>query len=912
MKKIQHLLTINAAIIFMIAIAVLALGMRRLDSSRVQDKRTALEQFIKESAMPFKNLKSTKKSKQDKADSPDLASLQDFFMTMDPAEQRVTAERLPKAYEELIAMQAKQYKSGEYQLQWTGTDVEMGGRTRSIMWDPMINNKVWAGSVTGGLWYNDDITSETTSWQPVNDLWDNLVISSITYDPNNPLSMYVGTGEAQTALITYRESSGRGVGIWKTSDGGQNWTLLPSTSQFSYVTKVVVRNESGNSVIYAGVVSGYYHGIQQSQPTDGLYRSADGGATWQQVLPDISGYSVPYPPSDVTLGADGRIYVGTMQNTAGKGGGVVLYSDNGTPGTWTKFENVATLIQSGSDMPLPGRVVIATAASDANIVYAAFSAGVKNAGEQPVYKGKYIYRSDNKGGTWNAVSLPGGNPDWANLAWHAMVISVDPANPDLVYAGGLDQWRTTNAGATWSLLSDWALMYYGGGDEYLHADQHCVVYKPGTSNVILFGTDGGVFYTANGNAAKPVFKQKNKNFNSLQFYSGAIHPGAGQNKFMGGLQDNGSLLYEGDPISIYSMISGGDGAYCFWDKETPLVYFTSIYYNWYYMFYDGNKVNETGYYRSGVFINPADYYSWGNTLYANAVDFWGGSADSLLVIDNIPANTDMYFLEAGTGSNSYFSHVKVSPLSIGYFPNLFLGTVSGKLYKNTGAYSVPSTTEIGSPLFPAGNISCVDVGGSEDTLLVTFSNYGVSSIWQTYDGGQQWREVEGNLPDMPVRWAIYHPHNTKQALIATELGVWSTNNLNETNVVWTPQTEGMANVRVDMLTLRTSDNTVLAASHGRGLFTCTFPLDLNTSTAELPEAKNPFTVFVSSSGIEIHSTSAQQSEFSIYAMSGSEVMTGKLTKGNSHKTINIDELSRGVYLLKIQAGNRKLVKRVVL
>ena len=912
MKRLYTIASANSAAIIMISIAILAFGMNHLDSGRVKGNRAAYARFITEAAMPFKNLKSVKENDQDKFDAPDLASLQEFFMTMDPAEQRVTAERLSPAYKQLLAMQSKQFKSGGYQLQWTGTDVEMGGRTRAIMWDPTIENKVWAGSVTGGLWYNEDITSLATSWQPVNDMWDNLVISCITYDPNAPLTMYVGTGEAQTALITYRESSGRGVGIWKTTDGGQNWALIPSTSTFAYVTKIVVRNEGGNSVVYAGVVSGYYHGLQQSQPTDGLYRSADGGQTWEQVLPLITGGSVPYAPSDVTLGADGRIYVGTMQNVDGNGGAVVLYSDNGTTGSWTKFEEVANQIQLDPEFPLPGRVQLATAASDANVIYAAFSAGVHTPGTQPVYKGGYLYRSDNKGATWYSLDLPGGSSDWANLAWHAMVIAVDPNNPDLIYAGGLDEWRSTNGGTFWEHLTDWALMYYGGGIKYIHADQHAIVYKPGSSTNILFGTDGGVFYTTTGNATNPIYIQKNKSYNTLQFYSGAIHPGAGQNKFMGGLQDNGSLLYQGTPLSIYSMISGGDGAYCFWDKETPLVYITSLYYNMYYMFNNGNLVNQDGYYQSGVFINPADYYSKENTIFANAVNFWGGNSDSLLVVDNVPTNTNVYFIEAGTGSDTYFSNIKVSPFSVGSSPNIFLGTVTGKLFKLTDALSDPATTDIGSPAFPAGNISCIAVGGSEDSLLVTFSNYGVSSIWQTYNGGQSWREVEGNLPDMPVRWAIYHPQNSKQALIATELGVWSTSNLQDANVLWTPQTTGMANVRVDMLTLRTSDKTVLAASHGRGLFTCTFNLDLTTSTQEFPVAGNLFSILKTQAGIELQSNTKQAAEYAIYTVSGSEVMKGKLETGPANYTINIDQFAHGVYLVKVQSGNQKLVKKLVL
>jgi len=152
------------------------------------------------------------------------------------------------------------------------------------------------------LWYNPDITSEFSLWQPVSDMWPNMVISCITYDPNNPLTFYVGTGESQTALITYRESSGRGVGIWKTTDGGQSFELLPSTEAFAYINRIVVRNENGLSVIYAAVVSGIYKGTTWlSQPSDGLYRSANDGASWQQVLPNIDGQTVPYSPSDVQL-----------------------------------------------------------------------------------------------------------------------------------------------------------------------------------------------------------------------------------------------------------------------------------------------------------------------------------------------------------------------------------------------------------------------------------------------------------------------------------------------------------------------------------------------------------------------------------------------------------------------------------
>ena len=118
------------------------------------------------------------------------------------------------------------------------------------------------------------------------------------------------------------------------------------------------------------------------------------------------------------------------------------------------------------------------------------------------------------------------------------------------------------------------------------------------------------------------------------------------------------------------------------------------------------------------------------------------------------------------------------------------------------------------------------VGSSEDVLLVTFSNYGVSSVWFTDDGGDTWTEKEANLPDMPIRWALFHPDNDGQVMLATETGIWVTNMMLEDETIWYPANNGMANVRVDMLKLRKSDQTVLAATHGRGLFTATYDMDM--------------------------------------------------------------------------------------
>ena len=473
------------------------------------DKRKKYEAFL--SSLNKRAPQVSKAGKEDEgaADEPGIAAYHDFLMTLDPATGTVPRERLiPAMIQTRNSADLKQSSS----IHWQGYPSDMGGRTRAIMYDPndATHKKVWAGGVTGGLWYNNDITSATSPWIPVGDFWSNLAIRCLTYDPAHPQTFYIGTGEAETAMETYRESSGLGTGIMRSTDGGQTWGFISGTEQFAYVTKIVIRIENGISVIYAGVASGLYKGEQhQSLPSDGLFRSADNGVTWQQVLPLIQGSTVPYCVSDIALGADNRLYVGTRPNLNGEGAAVLLYSTNGT--TWTVNSQYQTAIINSTTNTIPGRVVLAAAPSDPNIVYALIADGfVNSANGFNYYYCDYILRSADKGVTWVTKAVPTdltSGTSFATIAWHALDIAVDPNNADHLYIGGLDVHHSTNGGNSWTRVSDWSLMYSGGGPMYIHADQHIIVYKPGSSDELVLGCDGGIFYTANGSLLSPDFEQ---------------------------------------------------------------------------------------------------------------------------------------------------------------------------------------------------------------------------------------------------------------------------------------------------------------------------------------------------------------------------------------------------------------------
>ena len=861
-------------------------------------------------------------------DKPEMAGIQDYYMTIDPELKRVPHERRVKAIKE-TKKRAKIKSDLTDRYIWNEVPSNMGGRVRSIMFDPNDSEqkRVWAGSVTGGLWYNNDIFSNA-QWHTVSDVWENLSISSIVYDPNDPQTFYVGTGEPETAVTIYRESSTRGVGIWKTTDGGETWELVPSTTDFPYISDIAIRDESGQSVIYAGVVSGNYQGeVHTPAPGDGLYRSGDGGNTWQQVLPNIDGQDIPYSPSDIEIAASNRIFVGTYRNIDGYGGATILYSDDGL--NWTVFDDYNQLIRESSDpsVEIPGRAIIASSPSSPNTIYAVMAAGGYTNENWIYYRGRYMLRSSDNGETWVEKTLPYGDDAWATLAWHALIIKVDPNNENAIYAGGLNLHKSLDGGSSWNELSSWwnyGIYYNPGNPPYVHADQHDIAFKPGSSDTICFTNDGGAFVTFNGNTTAIDFHERNTSFNSLQFYTCDIHPDSATHHFIGGLQDNGTILYDNKPIDNEgSYVSGGDGAYCFFDKDDYLI--STVYYNMIYIFkksgsrYDlQNRLDMN----SGTFISPSDYDDVNKIFYANAVGFTGNRADQILRIRNITgAFPSSQYVNLSTGSNVYFSHVRLSKYSNPDNRTLYLGTQSGKLFKVENINTTPESTNIGTNDFPLGNISCIVEGKNEDELLVTFSNYGVSSVWYTDDAGNTWIEKEGDLPDMPVRWALFDPGDTSKVLLATEVGVWATPNIYKENVSWEPVINGFANVRVDMLQSREWDNTILAATHGRGLFYCDLeggtPPETTTSTNNLILDNNiQVTIYPNPANeivnLDIKDFKNQSINISIFDEKGS--MVKNLSSVVNDQIINIDvsDLTKGIYFMNISTGNNKTTKKIII
>ncbi|PTM05057.1 MAG: hypothetical protein DA405_05220 [Bacteroidetes bacterium] len=790
---------------------VIFLSLLLLTASQIIEKpqsaRESYKSFLAEH--PFNNRPRLSKAQwknNPPQDRPDLAWEQNYLATMDPILGRPAVERLEQVYQ-IVDQSTNQLSPsipGSAASPWTerGPD-NVGGRTRAIMWDPNASsgNKVWAGGVTGGLWYNNNITSSTSAWVSVSNQWDNLAITAIAYDPNNSQIFYVGTGEGWGA------GASRGAGIWKSTNGGTSWTQLSSTSNYHYINDLVVRNENGSSVVYAACRENYFRG--QWHGVNGLYRSINGGSSWSQVLPNIPGSSSPYAAADIEIAADNRIWIGTQETSIGlsdQGGGRVLYSDNGT--TWT----VSRTITNGE------RVELACAPNNSSYVYALTEIGGQ-AGE--------IARSTNKGSTWTTRNEPADvdngipNTDFTRgQAWYDLIMAVDPNNANTLIVGGINLFRSTDGASTWSQISKWSNNnnLAALNCSYVHADQHQIVFKPNSSSTVLFGTDGGVFYTTSlaTAATANVISARNQDYNVTQFYAAAIHPNAGSNYALAGAQDNGTQKFTTAGFGSSSQATGGDGAYCFIDQTNANYQITSYVYNNFWRStnagssWGGRFQNDNS---TGRFINPAEYDDNQGILYSARTST---TVNRVTGIRTSPSISSISI----SGMSSMASHLRVSPYTT-TSTTLFVGTEGGDLFKVTNANSTPSSSNIGSSSFPNGHVSCVELGANENELLVTFSNYGVTSVWYSSNGGTSWQSKEGNLPDMPVRWALFNPSNRAEVILATEVGVWSTSNFNSSSPSWTASNSGLSRVRVDMLQIRDSDKTVIAATHGRGLFSST-------------------------------------------------------------------------------------------
>ncbi len=758
---------------------------------------------------------------------------QEYLATMDPKLGKPTPEVLNGIQQKLNAQKSieKRATPGTLSNSWQSRGPNnVGGRTRALVWDPndTKGKKAWAGAVTGGLWYNDDVTSSTSTWRSVSDIWTNITVTCIAFDPNNSSIMYVGTGEGFGSTF----STSRGSGVFKSTDGGKTFTLLSASSGFYYVNDIIVRNESGSSVLYVASDILFYQGQWNGSVNNiGLMRSTDGGSSFTNILPKaFTGASYPSAVSDIKLDKNNRLWIGTRANAAftgsDKGGGRILYSDNGTSYT-EAYKN-----SNG----LAGRVELGVSPNNSDTLYALFESGGK---------ADLIIRSFNGGSSWSTLTEPVdadlGIPSTdftRGQGWYDLVVSVNPKNPKELIIGGIDLFISTNSGSNWNQLSKWSdnANLNTLSCAYVHADQHAIVYHS-DGKQCLFGTDGGVFYGSNipNNSwnSSGAIGARNNGYLVTQFYAGSISQQKSSNFMLAGAQDNGTLGFTNAGINDKYSVSGGDGGYCFIAPSSDQKQVVSYVFNNFYATTNGWQSfkevlkDQT----TGKFINPAALDDMNSLLFA------GKGAGTLYrnsISNDYNSAETITFGASGLGSTSAMNWTKLRNGK----GRLYVGTDIGKLlYTENGSSATPSFTDISTGINGGSISSIVPLNGSSDTLLLTLSNFGINNIYISVNGGSSWTAKDGDLPNMPVWWALQNPKKPEQVLIATELGVYGTDDIWSINVKWSPYNSGMGPVKTMQLQFRPVDYTIMAVTHGRGVFTSD-AWSINTPIAQFSVSKD--------------------------------------------------------------------------
>ena len=772
----------RVSLILLIA-ALIGLAAWALLPSELEREREALRDFLADHPYAQPNREETKGPPG--LDDPGEAAKFEFVRTLDPALGQVPTERLYRANAIGIEMIRDSLRFGltafspEVTTSWSerGPD-NVGGRTRAIMFDPNDPNgtRVLAGGVSGGLWSTSDITTDGTPWVQQNDFWENLAVTAIAYDPGNTSIFYVATGEG-----FFNIDAVRGGGIFQSTDGGLTYDRLPNTdpasnSDFNYIQDLVV---SSMGTVLASTRDG------------GVQRSADFGSTWVQVLASGIAGAGTSRAADLEIDADGNIYasLGIFSN-----GGVWKSTDDGQ--SWTQ----QTLPAAATDGDRYQRIEICTAPGDADTVYVV----TQNETSREV---KDVFRTTNGGTTWDTRTTP----ITGAQAWYDLICAVDPNDTQTLYLGvQLSLHRSGDGGGTWTDIG-----------APLHPDFHAIVFRNGLSNAAVIGHDGGIDYTEDFDTGNPpAYINRNDGYNVTQYFGGDLDPTPGSDIAIGGTQDNSTHLFDSPGIETVDFapeLDCCDGGFALINDIDPDFMIGSIQFGAAARSFDGGTTFDffLGQ-NAGLFIPPFAMDD-DDELMFSSLDPGGFPQRILRGSDMRAAPPVLVAVDIDLGDEA--STIAVSPFAAAGTTDLAVGTRSGEVRWVPSVHAATDlsglTTNITGSINP-GFISSIEFGADEDQMLVTVSNYGVVSIYETLDGGANWADKEGDLPDMPVRWATYNPNDRLNVIAATESGIWETQDIGAASPAWV-RVPGFPTVRVDQLQTR-PDGTVYAFTHGRGVW----------------------------------------------------------------------------------------------
>ena len=714
-----------------------------------------------------------------------------------------------------------------------------GGRSRHLLIHPTNPLIMYVSAVTGGVWKTLD---GGRNWAPLTDLFPSLGIGALAFDPANPDTLYVGTGFWFNTLsgTNVFGTAIRGAGIYRSRDAGATWQQLgiPQGLHFRYINEIIVSRNEPNR-IYAATWTG-------------IFRSTDGGQNWAQVL--NRGTGAQNGCQDMVARTDQATdYLFAACGTSAAGGAAILrHPDAASDTPW----------QPVFTPPAMGNTTLALAPSSQGTIYALTASNGDDKVEwRTALQG--VYRSTTNGDpdTWeprvtnddadplNTSLLSNNQSFFANVCsngtrsvggqgWIHNAIAVDPQDPDRIFAGGIDIYRSDDGGHNWGIASFWQ---GADGLKGAHADVLGLIFPPdydGATKPNLYAlTDGGVYLTESARAVLALgpraactsgnlvhWRPLHGGYQSTQFYYGAVMPGGGA--FFGGKQDNGTMRGTLAGKGEWVRVRGGDGAAVAVDPRDANTIFASTQNFGLARSRNGGRtftstlrgITEPA--ANFSFIaplamdptNPDRLYAGARRFYrtANQADTWEAMSTEL------------------TTAQGTVSAIAVSPSDP---QRVMFATSQGFILRTNDALAANGETVWEATRPRPGYVPGLAFDPTNsDIVYATYSQFntaaGQQHVYRSIDGGRNWqgidRQGDTGIPDIPVFTILVDPLDPQRLYLGTDLGVIAS--LDGGNS-WTRDVNPFATVPTESLVLeRGSGATYLYAfTLGRGVWRTMLP-----------------------------------------------------------------------------------------
>ena len=779
-----------------------------------------------------------------------------------------TGEIKTEAYREAIQWKKQQERSVGGSWEFVGP-INIGGRVTDIEVPEDQAETYFVGTASGGVFKT---TNAGNSWVPIFDDQQMLSIGDIEISKSNTNTIWVGTGEVNAGggSLAYD-----GDGIYKSEDGGNTWEVkgLPDVGSIS---KIVIDPNDDDMVLVGGMGP-----LFKNDSNRGVYKTTDGGDTWEQKLfvSDSTGIidMVMHPTNGniVYAAAWERIRRPQYRQYGGETSGIYRSLDGGE--NWTELTNGLPVLPSEK-----GRISLAIATSNPQVLYARY------ADREGSIQG--VYKTTNGGDTW--VTMNSTSLNDVGFHWWFRGIVVDPTDENTIYNVDFVVQKSIDGGNTWS-----------NAFVDVHVDQHALTFNPGVPGEVLLGNDGGFYKSPDGGNSW----EKEETLPITQFYRIFVED---ENTIYGGAQDNSTMRTLSGSVGDWQIITGGDGFQPLVDPlDSDVIYALSQY---------GGIVKSTN---GGASFFPAtngisfsDRKNWDTPITfdpQNSQILYTGTQRVYKTVNGAGNWTAISpdLTNGPGGGNLNFGTITSINVSSEDSNLIYVGTDDGNVWRTDDGGANWLNLSAGLPNRWVTKVETEYTSGFEDNVYVTFSGYrygeSLGHVFYSEDRGNSWQDITTNLPDLPINDLEYYPSVFGTVFIATDAGVFYTS---FPGGDWIPLDVGLPTVPVtDLYADDTAPFYLYAGTYGRSIY--------RALIQEVGVEEFDATIFSvypnpSKERITIETKFSMEGDITLYSSLGTQVLFENFS-GKS-KTFSVSHLQSGLYFVTLSSGKRSVSKKLLI